>query len=236
MNLLDALGTIALAVPISVIFTAVLGEAAIARSYRLALGALAGAWVGLSLAVTAAGALNRLPVLLAMFALPLIVAAVAATSSRVRAAYASVPSDLAIGLNVLRVLGFFFLLLASAGRLGGPFPYWAGIGDIITGAFAIPIARVALRNGVGDPRVVLWNAFGMLDLIGAVALGVMSGNGSALQLIHAGAGSAAISTLPWSMVPLVLVPLFLIGHVTLFARMRAQSADLSPEYRPSLTS
>lgn len=129
----------------------------------------------------------------------------------------------------VRILGVSFLLLAFAGQLGGPFPYFAGIGDIITGAFALPTALSMGGKGATDLRVLAWNAFGLLDLVVAVALGVTSGNGSPLQVFHIGAGSTAISTLPWSLIPLVLVPVFITGHMTIFAR----AARASRQSRPS---
>ena len=36
--------------------------------------------------------------------------------------------------------------LAGVGRLDGPFPFFAGIGDILTGLFALPVARIAARD------------------------------------------------------------------------------------------
>ncbi len=104
--------------------------------------------------------------------------------------------------------------------MSGPFPYFAGIGDIITGIFAIPVARIAAQNP-RDLRVLEWNIFGTLDLIAAVFLGVMSTDGGPLQLIHAGVGSSEMTTLPWALIPLVLVPTYLIGHALVFAHVRA---------------
>jgi hypothetical protein len=93
----------------------------------------------------------------------------------------------------------------------------------VTGALAIPVAWLAASEiGVRDRLIVAWNTFGMLDLIVAVTLGLTSRNGSPLQLIHAGVGSAAMTTLPWAFVPTVLVPLFLVVHAVIFARMRAK--------------
>jgi hypothetical protein len=73
--------------------------------------------------------------------------------------------------------------------------------------------------------VAAWNTFGMLDLIVAVALGLISRNGSPLQLIDAGVGTAAMQTLPWAFVPTVLVPFFLVAHGVIFARLRAEATD-----------
>jgi hypothetical protein len=136
----------------------------------------------------------------------------------------AIPVPLIIGLNLFRLLGAEFLMLASVGRLGGPFPLSAGWGDIVTGALAIPVAILATRVRTNDARILAWNTFGTLDLVVAILLGITSANGSALQFIHAGAGSAAMQTLPWSLVPTVLVPLYLIGHSIVFAQARVASA------------
>jgi hypothetical protein len=201
----------------------VLGSLPLRLGPRLAFGAGVGAWIALAVAVTISGAMNASPlVLLAMFALPLAGAVLVATSSACGPVVAAIPVPLIVGLNVMRVLGVLFLFLAAAGRMGGPFPYFAGIGDIITGLFALPVARLAAQNP-RDIRVMEWNIFGALDLVVAVSLGLLSVSGSPLQLIHAGAGSAAMVTLPWSLIPLVLVPAYLIGHALVFARLRASA-------------
>ncbi len=219
--MLDIVGTIAVGSTAGTLFAALLGSQPIRQGARLAFGAGVGAWIALAVAITASGAINASPlVLLAMFMLPLVAAALTATSAASRSVMTAIPVPLIIGLNVMRVLGVLFLFLAAAGRVSGPFPYSAGIGDIITGLFALPVARLAARNP-RDVRVLEWNIFGALDLVAAVSLGMLSANGSPLQLIHAGAGSAAIATLPWSLIPLVLVPTYVIGHALVFARLRA---------------
>ncbi|HTA40108.1 MAG TPA: hypothetical protein VK760_13575 [Candidatus Acidoferrales bacterium] len=195
------------------------------RAWRLASAAILGAWTGLAIAIAASGGLANSAVVGILAAVPLVtVAVLAASSAPVRSALLAVPLPLIIGVNVFRVLGAGFLVLASVGRLGGPFPLSAGWGDIITGLLAIPVALLATRVPASDLRIVAWNTFGALDLVCAIALGITSANGSPLQLIHAGAGSAAMGALPWSLVPTVLVPLYLIGHGIVFARVRAASA------------
>jgi len=144
----------------------------------------------------------------------------------VRLAFNSVPLPLLVGLNAIRLAGVLFVLLADAGRLAGPFPYLAGWGDFTTGALAIPAAWLAASDiRFRNRLIVVWNSFGMLDLIVAVTLGLTSRNGSPLQLIHAGVGTAAMQDLPWAFVPTVLVPFFLVVHAAIFVRLRARSAD-----------
>ncbi len=195
---------------------------------RLGAAAVAGSWVGLASGLGAAGRLtfspaSPVPLIGVLFALPLLVVGVLALrSQRVRAALLAVPMPLLVGLNSLRVLGVLFLLLAASGRLSGPFPYFAGLGDIITGALAIPLALSVARSGQRSSGAVRsWNIFGTLDLLLAVALGLTSANGSPLQLIHAGAGSEAMQYLPYCLVPTVLVPFYLISHAIVAAQLRA---------------
>jgi hypothetical protein len=58
----------------------------------------------------------------------------------------------------------------------------------------------------------------------AVGLGIASAEGTPLQLIHVGAGSAAIANLPWAFIPTVAVPFFLIVHAIIFVQLRESSA------------
>jgi hypothetical protein len=115
-------------------------------------------------------------------------------------------------------------LLAATDRLGGPFPYSAGWGDIITGVLALPVAVLAARNATDhDWMIAAWNVFGLFDLVAAVALGLASAPGSPLQIFHEGAGSAAMQYLPWALVPTVIVPFFIIVHGIVFAQLRVRA-------------
>jgi hypothetical protein len=231
--MVEILRTLTLGATAGTLFAAVLTSLPIRVASRLALGAAIGAWIALAVAIAASGAVTRSPlVLLVMFMLPLVAAGVTATSAVLRSAMMAIPAPLIIGLNAMRVLGVLMLVDAAAGRMSGPFPYSAGVGDIVTGLFALPVARLAARNP-RDLRVLEWNIFGTLDLLAAVSLGVISANGSQLQLIHAGAGSTAMTILPWALVPLVLVPTYLIGHALVFAHVRA-AAPAQPGMQTSL--
>jgi hypothetical protein len=227
--MLDLAGAIAGMVAIAVnlaVFTSVLPGS---LAHRLGLAAIAGGWIGLALGLGAAGKLafsadHPVPLVGVLFATPLlIVGAFALSFPRVRAALMSIPMPLLIGVNSLRVLGVLFLLQAVAGRLSGPFPYSAGLGDIITGVFAIPLAlSVARSQKLPVSAIARWNIFGTVDLCAAVALGITSATGSPIQLIHAGVGSEAMQYLPLCLVPTVLVPFYLITHGIVAAQLRVR--------------
>lgn len=214
----------------AIVFNAVafLGALDIGRMARLGLAAAAGLWVGLQISLALAGAFTSAfattsPLVGVMVAAPVIAAAVAALlSSTAREAMLGVPTPLLVGLNAARIFGAFFLLLAADGRLGGPFPQSAGWGDVITGALAVPLAFYATRQSA-RPAVFWWNVFGATDLIVAIVLGTLSFNGSFAQVIHAGAGSDAVAGMPWSLIPTVLVPFYLVTHGIVFAQLRHAS-------------
>jgi hypothetical protein len=231
--MLDLAGAVLGMMAIVINVVAVAGAMSLSLARRLGLGALAGAWVGLATGLGVAGALvgsptQPVPVIGVLFAIPLVVTAVLwVGSARFRGALMAIPMPLMIGLNTLRVIGVMFLAMAAVGRMGGPFPYSAGWGDIITGALAIPVARLAMRGpSHGRLAIAAWNAFGTADLMAAVTLGIISIPGSPLQLIHAGVGSEAIQHLPYSLIPTVLVPFFLITHATVAAQL-ARRTDRS---------
>ncbi|HLL26478.1 MAG TPA: hypothetical protein VKT73_02355 [Xanthobacteraceae bacterium] len=238
--MLDFIGTIVIVAVTIASLNALVTALAADRWSRLALAAAVGGWVGLAVALASAGALaaaaGGAPVVGLMVAAPLVIAAAAAfLLPAVRKAMLGAPLPLLVGLNIPRVLGVLFLLLAAESRLSGPFPYSAGWGDIITGLLALPAAALAARPD--HARIGLlhaWNAFGALDLFAAIAFGVTSAAGSPLQLIHAGVGSMAMQSLPWSLVPTVLVPFYLIMHGVIFAQLRTMNVRAAhPAPRPA---
>ena len=159
--MLDLIGAIAGMTAVAINLVAFTGVLPGSLARRLILAAIGGAWVGLASGLGAAGKLafspqQPVPLVGVLFAVPLLtVGALALRYAKVRSTLLAIPMPLLISLNALRVLGVLFLLLAAAGRLSGPFPYSAGWGDIITGAFAIPLALRVARSQklpvVGDP-------------------------------------------------------------------------------------
>src|SRR5262249_34475929 len=144
----------------------------------------------------------------------------AATWPRAREAMLSIPMPVMVSLNIVRVLGVLFLMLAAEERLTGPFPYSAAWGDIITGIGAVAVLWL-LKDGSGRPTTVIaaWNLFGAADLVLAIAFGVASTEGSPLQLFP-GPGSEAMQRVPWSFIPTVLVPIWLILHAIIAVQLQ----------------
>jgi hypothetical protein len=227
-DMLDFVGTIVVTAVMVVVVNSVISTLDISRMAKLALAGVIGLWIGLQVAFASAGAFagpfaREFPLTGLMLASPLVATAIAAAVSQsVRTALLALPQPLLIGLNSTRLVGGFFLFLAASGRLSGPFPDSAGWGDIITAVLALPLAFAVARRPMPN-ATFWWNVLGTVDLVAAITLGTISAEGTPFQLIHAGVGSEAVGHLPWSLIPTVLVPFYLILHGVIFAQLRASA-------------
>jgi hypothetical protein len=222
--MLDFLGTIVTAALMTLIVNALITYLEVRRSAKLALAGVAGLWIGLAAAASASGWLSishPFAIIGVFVATPLLAAAIAILWSAARAALLGLPTRLMIGLNIGRVFAVLFLLLATQGRLAGPFPFFAGCGDIITGAAAVPLLFAAVDGKHGSAIVEsFWRGrscarnFPRGDLGGRLA-------GAAFLFV---ARLGCNKHLPWAFVPTVLVPLYLIMHATIWTQLRAQRA------------
>jgi hypothetical protein len=220
--MLDFLGIIATAGLTIFIIGTLLAVLDVSRKTKIVMAALLGLWVGVATAGSAAGwaALTKpFPVMGLFVVAPLIVAIVATGWPKARAAMLGLPLPLLVGMNVGRVFAVLFLLVAAEGRMSGPFPHSAGWGDIISGVVALPLIRLAREPARHKTALHLWNAFGMLDLVVALVLGVMSAPGSLLQ-VFPDPGSEAMTRLPLSFVPTVLVPIWMVLHAIIWVKLR----------------
>jgi hypothetical protein len=86
-------------------------------------------------------------------------------------------------------------------------------------AAAWPATREGRRRARYTTAIAAWNLFGAADLVLAIAFGITSAEGSPLQLFP-GPGSEAMQHAPWSFVPTVLVPIWLILHAIIAVRLR----------------
>jgi hypothetical protein len=223
--MLALIGTTTMVAVIALNLNATVTGLQLSSGQRLTTVAIAGLWIGLAIALAGTGAYavsaSPVPVVGVMAALPVLAAALAARlSARLRAALMDIPVTLLVGLNVLRIEGVFFLLLAAQGSLSGPFPESAGLGDVLIGLTAIPLMLGLARNASGHRGwLLIWNIVGTLDLVAALTFGITSAPGSPLQLFGGAIGSNAIWTLPWSDIPTLLVPFYLVIHGIIFARL-----------------
>jgi hypothetical protein len=108
-----------------------------------------------------------------------------------------------------RVEGVVFLLYLALGHLPALFALPAGLGDITTG-IAAPLVARRLARGTGRRAALWFNAFGMTDLVVALALGALTGFG----LTNITPSGAPITELPLALVPTAGVPVLFALHIT----------------------
>ena len=116
-----------------------------------------------------------------------------------------------VRLHLWRFEGALFLILMAQSRLPAIFALPAGIGDVLVAATAPWVARTA-DAPLGKRRAILWNVFGLTDLVVAIALGVMTNPGP-LHVFNTVPNSAAMAHFPMALIPTFFVPLAMTLHV-----------------------
>jgi hypothetical protein len=205
-----------------------IGSAPLRGATKIGAFAAAAAWLAAVVAVyglrvLSPGALGPVPVNLVPFTLLLAILFGAwVLIPKARSALLSVPLPALVAVHAGRIAGVFFLLLYFDGRLSAPFAPVAAIGDMITGAIALLLVPL-LALGIKIPRLWLgaWNTFGMLDLLTAVSLAALSVPGTSFRVFSEGPGTLVMGTLPWIFVPAMLVPVDLLVHVVIMAKLRS---------------
>ena len=236
--MLDIIGAMIAGALYAAIAGVLISLAPISAAARLLASAAAMAWLAVVISLASSGLLvpgvtGPVPLSLVIFtALLALLFGSWAFGVRVHQALLSLPLPALVALNVGRIGGVFFLLLYADGRLSAPFAPLAGGGDIITGILAIPLAamlaspsEIGRNNGRFWTR--FWNAFGTLDLIVAVSLAALSIPGTPYRLFTEGAGTRVMTTLPWALVPLFLVPIYLLIHRVIAAKLRQLPQDIT---------
>jgi hypothetical protein len=85
-------------------------------------------------------------------------------SKRVGQVLDAMPASWLVALQLCRVFGSWALIAGLRGALPGVFGVRAGIGDTLTGLFAVPAAiAVAAGTAQGRRAAIAWNILGLAD-------------------------------------------------------------------------
>ena len=123
-----------------------------------------------------------------------------------------------IRLNVWRLEGALFLALMFTGQLPALWAIPAGLGDVLIGAAAFPVAARLDAPG-GRRRAIVFNLLGVLDLVVAIGLGITASPGPT-QLFHTTPDAELLTRFPLALVPGFLVPLAFIVHFVSLWQLR----------------
>jgi hypothetical protein len=222
----DLLSTIVLSVSATVVVATFIALFGSSLTKRITIGTAMALWFIAVLGLGASGNIGT-PLLGAAVLIPVLILAVVGFSSSVgRGRLQSAPLPALIALHVTRILGVLFVLLYAAKRLPAPFAPIAGWGDIAAGAAALPIALwVARKPDTARRAVLVWNGFGLADLVTAVTLGALSAPGPS-RLFFDDPGSRLMGSVPWILIPCFLVPSLIFVHLVVFYRtLRVPAAE-----------
>jgi hypothetical protein len=162
--------------------------------------------------------LPRLPI--AIFAPVIIGLFVLLRSKSIAALLDATPASWLVGLQVYRIFGGIFLVNWVHGTVAGPFAWPAGIGDILTGIMALPVA-LQLASGAENGRsaAIAWNIFGLLDFAVAITMGTLSSPGP-LQILGLDIPASFAGTYPTVLIPAFAVPSWILLHALSIWQLR----------------
>ncbi len=121
-------------------------------------------------------------------------------------------TSILIAVQTWRIVGIAFLWGMTQGIVEPAFAIPAGVGDILIGVTAIPLA-IFLWRGYSWSKyaVVAWSVLGIADLVNAMTLGA---------IINPDFSTSTFATFPWILFPTVAVPLGLALHGVILYRLR----------------
>jgi hypothetical protein len=151
-------------------------------------------------------------------------------SDRVARTLDAIPPEWLTGLQVYRLFGAAFLVEWGIGHLSARFALPAGIGDVLVGILALPVAaylRADPERGRGV--AIAWNILGIADLVDAVSLGIVG----QIALLRLGDGALPVSPIsyPLVMIPVFVVPLSLILHGVSLWQLRRRARQAAGDTR-----
>ncbi len=156
--------------------------------------------------------------------LPIVVGLlVYAAQPSVRRAVQAIPQPWLLLAQAPRIVGGLFLLLMLKHRLPHVFALPAGIGDIFIGVTA-PFVALAYAARSKHARAIasVFNGLGILDLVIAVGTGFLT-SPSPFQLFHSQPSTALMTIVPLVLVPTFLVPFWILVHAASIRGLRAEA-------------
>jgi hypothetical protein len=149
----------------------------------------------------------------------------------------SIPLHWMIGMQFLRVTGGAFLVLYWQGLLPGVFGIPAGVGDLVTGMLALPVAYFYYKRAPWAHKAALiWCYVGIAELLMLLPLGLLT-SPSPIQQLAFDAPNYVTTNWPMVLAPTFHVPIGILIHLFTFAMLQRERQSLaSPAYQGMSTS
>jgi hypothetical protein len=166
--------------------------------------------------------LPRLPI--AIFAPVTVGLFVVLRSKSIAAFLDATPASWLVAVQAYRIFGGIFLVNWANGTAPGVFAWPAGIGDMLTGIAALPVALL-LASGAerGRSAAMAWNIFGLLDFAVAITMGTLSSPGP-LQIFGLDIPASLAGTYPIVLIPAFAVPSSILLHALSIRQLRRMQA------------
>jgi hypothetical protein len=121
-------------------------------------------------------------------------------------------APLLLSSKLYRLFGSWALVAGLRGALPGVLAWPAGIGDVLTGLFAV-LAAIAVATGTAQGRraAIIWNIFGLADFAVAITLGMITSPGR-FQLIVPNVPSIGAGAYPDVLTPAFVIPSSILLH------------------------
>ena len=118
-------------------------------------------------------------------------------------------------LHATRFTGIYLLVLYQQGELPRTFAVPGGMTDIIIATMALPVALAPLEAGARRRAIVIWNVVGFVGILLSLITALRLNLADPSQL-------RALTHLPLSLLPTLLVPLMLATHMIIFIRTQVK--------------
>jgi hypothetical protein len=140
-------------------------------------------------------------------------------SASFRAFTHGITLTLLVGSHLWRFVGAGFVMGWLMGVLPAGFAVPEGLGDIAAAAGALALLPMLYRGTAPRGWLLAWNAFGFVDLVSAITMGVLYSDGP-LGVLSQGTVTTRIMVMfPVSLIPTFFVPLFILVHALVFRRI-----------------
>jgi hypothetical protein len=123
-----------------------------------------------------------------------------------------------IRLHIFRLVGIIFIIAYLYEALPARFALIAGIGDIATAIFCIPVAKwITEKKPWGITAAYIWNIFGFWDIVSVLVTAILTTKDSIENHTQS---IAEIAKFPFAWIPAFAPAVIVFLHITVFKKLK----------------
>ncbi|MBV6646811.1 MAG: hypothetical protein KI790_15240 [Cyclobacteriaceae bacterium] len=131
-----------------------------------------------------------------------------------------IPVDQLILLHRFRLIGSFFIILLLLKLLPSLFALIAGIGDVVTALSSFWVAKmIRNRRENGIKLAVLWNSFGLLDILLTSTMALVF---TKISIETGVLGVEVLATFPFCFIPAFAPATIIFLHMSIYRKLLAK--------------